>query len=141
VAEKWNIQACDRGILEAAIGGAVLDKLRNHNTTMADLYLLRGGQDPKSLKVLKDYDEKLKVADYSKSRAHTVLANQHGNDFGRVFSSWNLSGRELALLERAIGASRIARAEGKAVSTLDHYKALGGDNPQTLDALDKLSAA
>jgi hypothetical protein len=133
--QDWYIDEPNRKVIEGVVGGAVLDRLRGHKTEMADLYRLRGGTNATALKALQSYQDR--VDRLSTDRHQNVL----GGDYPSQWSGWNVSGRELTLIEQAVGGALMTRVEGGSARAIDRYTALGGDNAKTKEVLQKLAGA
>jgi hypothetical protein len=134
--QEWKISDHDRAVIERAVGAAVIDKLRGQKASLVDMYRLHGGTDPGTEQVLTSYEDALQALDGHRHQ-HVI-----GGHWQTKFSEWNLSQRELTLLARAIGAARLARAEGAGASTArEHYERIGGTNPSTLEALERVARA
>jgi hypothetical protein len=134
MAQAWKISETDRPVLERAIGGASLDKLRGFKSTLADLYRAVGGVDATSAQTLASFDKGFRKLD---------LANAEGikaaiGDFKNAYKKWDMSSYELTIVKRAMGRAILSKLEGKPQSMTDCYKALGGNEPETLEAFRKL---
>lgn len=121
-----DIADAEHALIERSIGSAVLDKLRGHGSLPSQIYKAKGGNEPMTRSVFSKIDEIWHDVDVSAAERDIVPS---GQPFAEAYHAWDLSGTELALIERTIGRAMLDKMRGRESTLVDVYTDLGGRNP------------
>jgi hypothetical protein len=133
---SFNIPEGERVLVELAVGSAVMDKMRGHQTTLADAYAKAGGKDPDSKKHLAGHEAAFTGANYQKLASKVSAPHT----FNSQYVGWDIPNGEQKIIERSVGAAILNKIEGKGpMAVLETYKACGGNNARTVHELNKIA--
>jgi hypothetical protein len=135
-------------LVQLTIGTFVLDRLKGHNRKhLSEIYSALGGTDVDSVAQFKKLEQLNHPSLFNKDGdlRQMKIINEIAGDLGvesfpAAFREFDLTGYESALITRAIGQGLLEKLEDKHHSVLDVYKQLGGRNPSTEAALERIDA-